>query len=76
MQTHKNSSMICIFLHLFICYLTNIIPLTEYAQIKQNQMISKGSIISSHYIIIFIHLYRYYYYYFHDTIFGALHKFK
>jgi hypothetical protein len=45
--------MICIFLYLFICYLTNLIPLIEYAQIKENQMISKGSIIPKHYIIIF-----------------------
>jgi hypothetical protein len=52
---------------LFICYLTNIIPLIEYAQLKENQMISKGSIIPSHYIIIFIYLY--YYYYFSDTKF-------
>jgi hypothetical protein len=36
MQTYKNSSMMCIFLYLFICYVTNIIPLTEYAQIKEN----------------------------------------
>jgi hypothetical protein len=31
----------CIFLNSFICYLTNIIPLFEYAQIEGVQMISK-----------------------------------
>lgn len=56
----------CIFLYLFICYLTNIIPLIEYAQLKENQIISKGSINSQNTkIIIFIYLYRFY-----DTIFG------
>jgi hypothetical protein len=34
MQIYKNSTMICIFLYLFICCLTNIVPLIEYAQIK------------------------------------------
>jgi hypothetical protein len=38
----------CIFLFLFICYLTNKIPLIEYAQ---NQVISNGSIILKPYII-------------------------
>jgi hypothetical protein len=32
---NTNSSMTCIFLFLFICYLTNIIPLNEYAQLKR-----------------------------------------
>jgi hypothetical protein len=40
---------------IFICYLTTIIPLIEYAQIKENQMISKGSIIPKHfYMCLFI----------------------
>jgi hypothetical protein len=40
---------------IFICYLTTIIPLIEYAQIKENQMISKGSIIPKHfYMFLFI----------------------
>jgi hypothetical protein len=35
---HKNNiSMRCIFLYLFICYLTNITLLIEYAQRKENQ---------------------------------------
>jgi hypothetical protein len=34
--------------NLFICYLRNIIPLIEYAQRKENQIISKGSIIPKH----------------------------
>jgi hypothetical protein len=38
----------CTFLYLFICYWTNIIPLIEYAQRKENQIISKGSIIPKH----------------------------
>jgi hypothetical protein len=63
MQTYKNSSMIYIFLYLFICCLINIIPLIEYAQIKENQVISNGSIILKPYTIIFIYLYHYYYYY-------------
>jgi hypothetical protein len=71
-ETYKISSMICIFLYLFICCLTNIIPLTEYAQIKQNQMISKGSIIPSHYNYIYLYHYYYYYYYFPDTKIWAL----
>jgi hypothetical protein len=46
MQKYKNLSMRCIFLCLFICYLINIIPLFEYAQIEEIQLISKGSIDS------------------------------
>jgi hypothetical protein len=49
---------------IFICCLTNIISLIEYAQIKENQVISNGSIILKPYTIILIHLYHYYYYYF------------
>jgi hypothetical protein len=33
--------MICIFPYLIICYLTNIIPLVEYAQRKEDQEIPK-----------------------------------
>jgi hypothetical protein len=51
----------CIFLYLFICYLTNIIPLFEYAQIEEIQIISKGSINSQNTkIIIFIYLYHFF----------------
>jgi hypothetical protein len=46
----------CIFLYLFICYLTTLIPLIEYTQRKENQIISKGSIIPKHPLInIFIY---------------------
>jgi hypothetical protein len=70
MQIYKDSSMICIFLYSFF-NLSNIIQLIEYAQIKENRMISKGSIIAKHYIIIFLYFYYYYYYYyFPDTNFG------
>jgi hypothetical protein len=66
--------MICIFLYLFICCLTDITPLIEYAQIKENQVLSNGSIILRPYTIIFIHLYHYYYYsYFLWYKFWALH---
>jgi hypothetical protein len=47
-------------MYLFIFYLTNIIPLIEYAQRREDQLIPKGSIIPKHYIIIFIYLYDYY----------------
>jgi hypothetical protein len=47
-------------MYLFIFYLTNIIPLIEYAQRREDQLIPKGSIIPKHYIIIFIYLYHYY----------------
>jgi hypothetical protein len=57
MHKQRNSSMSA---YLFICYLTNIIPLIQYVQIKENQIISKGSIIPKHYIIIFIYLYHYF----------------
>jgi hypothetical protein len=46
----------CTFLCLFICYLTNITPLIEYAQRKVTQIISKDSIIPKHPLInIFIY---------------------
>jgi hypothetical protein len=32
LDQYKNSSMICIFLYLFICYLTTLLLLSEYAQ--------------------------------------------
>jgi hypothetical protein len=35
--THKNISMRCILLYLFIGNLTNLILLIEYAQIKENK---------------------------------------
>jgi hypothetical protein len=35
----------CTYLYLFICYLTNLISLIEYAKRKINQIIFKGSII-------------------------------
>jgi hypothetical protein len=37
MQKIQEPNMECTFLYLFICYLTNIIPLIEYAQRKENQ---------------------------------------
>jgi hypothetical protein len=62
MQTYKNSSMICIFfLYLFICCLTYIIPLIEYAKIKEDKVISNYSIILKPYTIIFINLYHYFF---------------
>jgi hypothetical protein len=64
----EDFSMRCLFPFLFI-YLTNIIPLIEYAQ---NQVISNGSIILKPYIIIFlISLFCYYYYFLYK--FWALH---
>jgi hypothetical protein len=41
MQTYKNSSMECTFTYLFICRLTTLIPLVEYAQRKEDQEILK-----------------------------------
>jgi hypothetical protein len=37
MQSYKNSSMECTFTYLFICHLTTLIPLVEYAQKKEDQ---------------------------------------
>jgi hypothetical protein len=45
----------CIFLYLFICYLTTLIPLIEYAQRKGNQIISKT--LLSKYMYLFILLF-------------------
>jgi hypothetical protein len=54
----QEPDMECTFLYLFICYLTNIISLIEYAQGKENKIISKGSIIPKHPLInIFIYLF-------------------
>jgi hypothetical protein len=61
----EDFSMRCLFPFLFI-YLTNIIPLIEYAQ---NQVISNGSIIQKTYIIIFI-IYLFCYYYIFIQILG------
>jgi hypothetical protein len=41
MQSYKNSSMECTFTYLFICHLTTLIPLVEYAQRKEDQEILK-----------------------------------
>jgi uncharacterized membrane protein len=37
MQSYKNSSIECTFTYLFICHLTTLIPLVDYAQLKENQ---------------------------------------
>jgi hypothetical protein len=34
MHKYNNLSMECIFLYLFICYLTTLVPIIEYAQRK------------------------------------------
>jgi hypothetical protein len=47
--------MICIFPYLFICYLTNIIPLVEYAQRKEDQEIPKT--LAYKFIYLFILLF-------------------
>jgi hypothetical protein len=69
MQTYKNSSMMCIFLYLFICYVTNIIPLTKYAQIKENpnnpQRFHNPKILHN-----YIYLYHYYIYFYFYIKFG------
>jgi hypothetical protein len=54
MHHNKIISMRYTFPYLFICYLTNIIPLIEYAQIKENQIISKALLHVFIYFIIFI----------------------
>jgi hypothetical protein len=54
MHHNKIISMRYTFSYLFICYLTNIIPLIEYAQIKENQIISKALLHVFIYFIIFI----------------------
>jgi hypothetical protein len=41
MHHNKIINMRYTFLYLFICYLTHIIPLIKYAQIKENQIISR-----------------------------------
>jgi hypothetical protein len=47
MQHNKITNMRYTFLYLFICYFTNIIPSIEYAQIKENQIISKAFFINA-----------------------------
>jgi hypothetical protein len=49
----------CIFMYLFICYLTNIIPLFDYARIEEIQIISKSSINSQTTKNNYIYLYFY-----------------
>jgi hypothetical protein len=55
--TTKIISMRCILLYLFIGHLVNLILLIEYAQRKENQIISKGSIILKHLVISIFILY-------------------
>jgi hypothetical protein len=55
--TTKIISMRCILLYLFIGHLVNLILLIEYAQKKENQIISKGSIILKHLVISIFILY-------------------
>ena len=40
--SQKNISMRCIFLYFFIGHLANLIPLIEYVESKENQIIFKG----------------------------------
>ena len=47
MQHNKITNMRYTFMYLFICYFTNIIPSIEYAQIKENQIISKAFFINA-----------------------------
>jgi hypothetical protein len=47
MHHNKITNMRYTFLYLFICYLTNIIPSIEYAQMKENQIISKAFFINA-----------------------------
>jgi hypothetical protein len=58
MHHNKIISMRYTFPYLFICYLTNIISLIEYAQIKENQIISKALLHVFIYFIIF-NLYKF-----------------
>jgi hypothetical protein len=61
-QNHQHEIHI---LYLFICYLTNIIPLIEYAQIKEKQIISKIRLYKCMYLLILLFL--------SHTNFRALH---
>jgi hypothetical protein len=57
MHHNKITNMRYTFLYLFICYLTNIIPSIEYAQIKKNQIISKEfSINACTYLFYYFYL--------------------
>jgi hypothetical protein len=59
---------------IFIYLLFNhIISLSEYAQIKENQVTSNDYITLKPNKIVFIHLYHYYYYF--DTNFGLYNNF-
>jgi hypothetical protein len=67
MHHNKITNMRYTFLYLFICYLTNIIPSIEYAQIKKNQIISKEFSINActylfyyFYLIQILGLYKFY----------------
>jgi hypothetical protein len=60
MQKYKNLIMRCIFLFLFICYLTNLIPFIEYAKRKENQIIFKGFIIPKTLTYKYIYLFYYF----------------
>jgi hypothetical protein len=44
----------CIFLYLFICYLTTLIPLIEYAQRKGNELILKALTYKYTYLFILL----------------------
>jgi hypothetical protein len=59
MQKYKNFSMRCIFLYLFICYLTTLIPLIEYAQRKGDQEILKTLAYKFIYLFILLFLYKF-----------------
>jgi hypothetical protein len=52
--------MMCIFLYLFICYVTNIIPLIKFAQRRENQLTPKGSIIPRYPLINIFFSYTYF----------------
>jgi hypothetical protein len=56
MQHNKITNMRYTFLYLFICYFTNIIPSIEYAQIKENQIISKAFFYKCMYLFILLFL--------------------
>jgi hypothetical protein len=68
MQSYKNSSMECTFTYLFIYHLTTLIPLVDYAQLKENQNdLQRFHNHKSLHNYISIYLFCYYYFY---TIFG------
>jgi hypothetical protein len=59
MQKIQEPSMECTFLFLFICYLTNIIQLIEYAQRKENQ--NNLQWFHNHKTPTYKHIYLFYY---------------